>query len=673
MPSCRTTIIIINLMFWAEAHLAEELAEVGHREDGRLEASLDSSKCDIDIFGKDRHGRSALMLACENGLKGVVKYLLERGAEVDERYIAPKDDSYLAEAYGQTPLMIACKYGHGDVVKDLLASGADPNLACHHKGNTPLHYASMPSVGCCGEELPYVDDYERYTQLQKVDIVKSVLQHGAKLQSNNHGLSPLLYAAFLGMTEVVHFYIKHDGLNFSTVEKVEALEMCAVSLNIVYMHSDICSDDKLEKKQILGYEMLMKAKLLKCELSPPIPTENEIVSDLVALFGRGECKTVESLRMLENDRLELMVEAFLVSGRIFPLSLREEWLWKALLSFAHSTYLKAPKRLDKCKDVFSFCWRRELAGKLKFGTTLTSTFCDWHLRSVENDAETEVMICGALEVALGFLNILEPEHMAETSASIVKLTGDFLTDTLGYFRGEAIDKALALVEMIIKAVHSRLPHGFVQENGVALSFCHELIHTFINRLMFFDDIQEAEDNLLYKRMLHIICRFLFLEDASQRREDGSTMLHMILGLVCLPIKYFDVVILSQALIRHGCPLNADGNCKSPARFARHIAYKGDRDLGYDRDSEAESDHEEEEDENEEDMWRYLGPSIVRSDKYKELMSILTPGSEGVLRLEELATRTILRHRIRYRDVLPKPLHDVIEKGIYDVKLCEMEA
>ena len=67
---------------------------IGILSDGRLEASLYSSKCDIDTFGKDRRGRSALMIACDNGLKGVVKYLLERGAEVDERYIAPKDDSY---------------------------------------------------------------------------------------------------------------------------------------------------------------------------------------------------------------------------------------------------------------------------------------------------------------------------------------------------------------------------------------------------------------------------------------------------------------------------------------------------------------------------------------------------------------------------------------------------
>ena len=657
-----------------KVNLAKVLEEVGHIQDGRLEASLYSSKCDVDIFGKDSHGRSALMIACKNGLKGVVKYLLERGAEVDERYIAPKDDSYLMKAEGLTPLMIACRYGYGDVVKDLLASGADPNLACHHKGNTPLHYASMPSVECsAGEEVPYTDEFELCTQLQKVDIVRSVLQHGAKLQVNNLGLSPVLYAALQGMTEVVHFYLDHEGLNFSTLEKVEALEMCAVSLNIMYMHFDLCSNDELEKKQNIGYEMLMKAKLLKRELSTPIPTDSEIVLDLVALFGRGECKTVESLRMLANDRLELMVEAFLVSGRIFPVSLRDEWLWKPLLSFAHSTYLKAPKRLDKSKDVFAFCWRQELAGKIKFGTTLTSTFRDWQLQWVENDAEVvEVMICGALEVALNFLNILEPEHMAEASASILKLIGYFIAHTLGHFQGEAIDQALVLVETIIKAVHSRLPHGFLQGNGVALSFCHELIHTFTNKL-WMDAIQETEDKLLYKRMLHIICRFLFLEDASHCHEDGSTMLHSVVGLVCLPTNNFDIVIpLSQALVRHGCPINADGNRKSLARFARQEAFDSFIEFGY-YFIDPQSLVEERDDENEEDLWSFLGPSVIQSDKFKELMSVLTPGSGGVLRLEELATRTILRHGIRYRDVLPKPLDDVIEKNIYDVKLCEMES
>ena len=74
--------------------------------------------------------------------------------------------------------------------------------------------------------------------------------------------------------------------------------------------------------------------------------------------------------------------------------------------------------------------------------------------------------------------------MVETSASIVKLTGAFLADTLRHFKGEAIDKALVLVEKIIKAVHSRLPHGFVERNGVALSFCHELIIKPLYHLFF---------------------------------------------------------------------------------------------------------------------------------------------------------------------------------------------
>ena len=40
-----------------------------------------------------------------------------------------------------------------------------------------------------------------------------------------------------GHDRSVNFYLEHEGLNFSTAEKVEALEMCAVSLfyNIVYL------------------------------------------------------------------------------------------------------------------------------------------------------------------------------------------------------------------------------------------------------------------------------------------------------------------------------------------------------------------------------------------------------------------------------------------------------
>ena len=57
-----------------------------------------------------------LRIACEHGLKAVVRVLLDRGASIDQ-----------ANNNGTTPLFIACAKGHEAVVRVLCEHGADTN------------------------------------------------------------------------------------------------------------------------------------------------------------------------------------------------------------------------------------------------------------------------------------------------------------------------------------------------------------------------------------------------------------------------------------------------------------------------------------------------------------------------------------------------------------------
>lgn len=89
--------------------------------------------------------------ASKYGQLEVVKYLVEKGADVNLRKVNPI--GYLGmncgqQRYRNTPLYMACTNGHLDVVKYLLEHGADANLR-DFKNMLPLDMARK----CCKQVL----------------------------------------------------------------------------------------------------------------------------------------------------------------------------------------------------------------------------------------------------------------------------------------------------------------------------------------------------------------------------------------------------------------------------------------------------------------------------------------------------------------------------------------
>ncbi|KAK4203870.1 hypothetical protein QBC40DRAFT_250714 [Triangularia verruculosa] len=123
---------------------------------------------------KGDDGWTPLLLAAQQGHEGIVKQLLEKGADVNAR----KGD------YGWTPLSWAAQQGHEGIVKQLLEKGADVNAEDKYDGWTPLLLAAQQ-----GHE----------------GIVKQLLEKGADVnaRSGNNGWTPLLLAAGQGYEGIV--------------------------------------------------------------------------------------------------------------------------------------------------------------------------------------------------------------------------------------------------------------------------------------------------------------------------------------------------------------------------------------------------------------------------------------------------------------------------------------
>ncbi|MFA5249985.1 MAG: ankyrin repeat domain-containing protein [Parachlamydiales bacterium] len=123
------------------------------------------------------NGSTALHLAVQAGKQETVRFLLERGADVNIPNSDPR--SYL---FRTTPLYLAVLQGNQTIVELLLKNGADVNIPNSH-GDTPLHCAAQKGF---------------------LEIVQLLLDHGAKINFPNElEKTPLDEALKFGRDHVI--------------------------------------------------------------------------------------------------------------------------------------------------------------------------------------------------------------------------------------------------------------------------------------------------------------------------------------------------------------------------------------------------------------------------------------------------------------------------------------
>jgi ankyrin repeat protein len=182
-------------------------------------ASVNTAVYDVN------YQRTALMIASEKGYEDIVKMLLDKKADVNQRgdegqtalmiasgnghieivnlLLNKKVDVNQKGSYGQTALMIASEKGHEDVVRLLIDKGADLDLkeiggktaliAASHEGHTDIVKFLIDK----GADVNAKDQHGGTAlsiELQKghQDIIKLLIEKGADVNTNVINVGPAL-------------------------------------------------------------------------------------------------------------------------------------------------------------------------------------------------------------------------------------------------------------------------------------------------------------------------------------------------------------------------------------------------------------------------------------------------------------------------------------------------
>ena len=135
---------------------------------------------DIDEVTADENSESALHIACRSGSIDIVKFLLQREADIE-----------LLSGHNKTPLMIACEHGHYDIVKELIERGAslaaafknmnDESIQAIKKQKKVLKYLKTLNVDF-PQELKLIIET---TSLSKKSNVNALRSYSTSLSSND--------------------------------------------------------------------------------------------------------------------------------------------------------------------------------------------------------------------------------------------------------------------------------------------------------------------------------------------------------------------------------------------------------------------------------------------------------------------------------------------------------
>ncbi|KAH1026419.1 hypothetical protein HUJ05_000091 [Dendroctonus ponderosae] len=239
-------------------------AAAGHMEIVKL---LISHGAEVNTI--TRTNSTPLRAACFDGHLEIVKYLVQHGADIE-----------VANKHGHTCLMIACYKGNIKIVRYLLSLKASINRKSV-KGNTALHDCSESG---------------------SLEILKLLIEHGATMDVDSYGMTPLLAAAVMGHNHIVEYLIKLPHI-VSRRERIDALELLGAT----------CVD---KKRDMIGALELWKRAMNDRYTGDGLPMPKPTTRKVAAYDYVVEISDTRALDDLMADPDEMRMQALVMRERI---------------------------------------------------------------------------------------------------------------------------------------------------------------------------------------------------------------------------------------------------------------------------------------------------------------------------------------------------------------------
>ncbi|KAH8342165.1 hypothetical protein KR074_002343 [Drosophila pseudoananassae] len=253
-----------------------------------------------NVNSTTRTNSTPLRAACFDGHYEIVKYLVHHGADFE-----------VANRHGHTCLMIACYKGHFRIAQYLLSLNADVNR-CSVKGNTALHD--------CAES-------------GSLQILQLLLKHGATMDVDYYGMTPLLAASVTGHMPIVEHLITLPCV--SRESRIHALEL----LGATYVD---------RKRDMAAALTLWRRALEERALEPPL--EKKVQEPVAAYEMVREVTNIEELEEMVLDPDEMRMQALVIRQRILGPTHPDTSYY---IRFRGAHYADAG-RFDRCIELWSY-------------------------------------------------------------------------------------------------------------------------------------------------------------------------------------------------------------------------------------------------------------------------------------------------------------------------------
>ncbi|XP_023336354.1 protein fem-1 homolog B, partial [Eurytemora carolleeae] len=379
-----------------------------------------------------------LRAACFEGRLDIVSFLCEQGADIER-----------GNKYDNTCLMISCYKGHREVVEYLLAQGADPNskALC---GASACHFAA---------------------ETGNIYIVEALLNNGARMDENKHGMTPLLCAAERCQAMMVEYLIERPEV--SKEMAVTAMELLGASFANDNDNYDIGT----------SYSYLHRAMKLRWE--DPIIQKSNLVQT-PAYDNRLESRTVEELESIAENPDSIHMEGLCIRERVLG---KENPELPYIIIFRGAIFADS-SRFDRCTLLWLHALSLRLGTKtsvskdlLRFAQMFSQMYKSGH--GLNLDQVTSVLASTVQEISWNIEKISLTEKEEKESMED-ELEQNMLT-------------ALYLIIIIVKKIEkSSVPESAMKEvyklvhlNPITSTGC-SLLHLSVNQQTAVDDFHTNE-------------------------------------------------------------------------------------------------------------------------------------------------------------------------------------